>query len=109
MKLFVLFLLSGIIACTSPNSSVQQKNFLPSVPVLESETLTPEVLWSFGRVGSPQVSPDGSKVLYTVTYYNLEENKAYRDIYTVPVTGGASSNLTESAANESQCGMAARW
>jgi dipeptidyl aminopeptidase/acylaminoacyl peptidase len=100
MKFFALFLLSAIVACTSPNSSVQQKNYLPTVPELESEILTPEVLWSFGRVGSPQVSPDGKTVLYTVTYYNIEENKAFRDIYTVSVSGGASSNLTESATNE---------
>lgn len=100
MKYFVLFFLSALIACTSPNSSIQQKNYLPAVPELDSELMTPEVLWSFGRVGSPQVSPDGSMVLYTVTYYNIEENKAYRDLYVVPVSGGEEINLTETATNE---------
>jgi dipeptidyl aminopeptidase/acylaminoacyl peptidase len=100
MKQFALLLLLVFVACTSPNSSIQQKNYLPPVPELGSDKMTPEVLWSFGRVGSPQVSPDGATVLYTVTYYNIDENKAYRDIYTVPVLGGTSTNLTESATNE---------
>jgi dipeptidyl aminopeptidase/acylaminoacyl peptidase len=59
------------------------------------------VLWSFGRVGSPQVSPDGESVIYTVTYYHIEENKSYRDIYLVAVSGGESKNLTDSPVNES--------
>ena len=62
--------------------------------------MTPEVLWSFGRLGGAQVSPDGKTVLYTVTWYNIEENKSYRDIYTIPVSGGEATNITNSGAKE---------
>ncbi|MFV0590951.1 MAG: prolyl oligopeptidase family serine peptidase [Draconibacterium sp.] len=77
------------------------KNYLPETPVLSSDRMTPEVLWSFGRIGGAQVSPDGKTVLYTVTYYKIDENKAYRDIYTIPVSGGEARNITNSAENES--------
>ncbi|MCK3685055.1 S9 family peptidase [Maribellus sp. YY47] len=77
------------------------KNFVPETPVLQSDRMTPEVLWSFGRLGGAQASPDGKTVLYTVTYYKIDENKAYRDVYTIPVTGGEAKNITNSLGNES--------
>ncbi|SHF29011.1 Dipeptidyl aminopeptidase/acylaminoacyl peptidase [Mariniphaga anaerophila] len=95
ISLFVAF------ACTTQPESMQTKNYIPETPRLASDIMTAEVLWSFGRLGGPQVSPDGKSVLYTVTYFNIEENKSYRDVYTVPVSGGAAKNLTNSAGNES--------
>ena len=38
--------------------------------------LTPEKLWQLGRLGEIHVSPDGKTVAYTVTKYNLAENKS---------------------------------
>ncbi len=101
MKKYLLVIpFLAFFACTNQTESTQQKNYVPETPQLSSELMTPEVLWSFGRLGSPQVSPDGESVLYTVTYYNIEENKSYRDVYTVPVSGGEAKNLTNSATNE---------
>jgi dipeptidyl aminopeptidase/acylaminoacyl peptidase len=75
-------------------------NYTPEIPALSSDIMTPEVLWSFGRLGGAEVSPDGETVLFTVTYYNIEENKSYRDIYTIPVTAGNAENITNTATNE---------
>lgn len=100
-KYLFIFALLFVFACTTQTEPTQQKNYVPETPQLSSDLMTPEVLWSFGRLGSPQVSPDGNSVLYTVTYYNIEENKPYRDIYSVPVSGGEAKNLTNSPANES--------
>lgn len=101
MKKYLLVIpFLAFFACTTQTESTQQKNYVPETPQLSSDLMTPEVLWSFGRLGSPQVSPDGESVLYTVTYYNIEENKSYRDVYTVPVSGGEAKNLTNSATNE---------
>lgn len=63
-------------------------------------TLTPELLWQFGRVGSPVVSPDGSKIIYGVTYYNLADNKGNRDLYIMPATGGDPVKITDFAGSE---------
>lgn len=68
---------------------------------LSSDVMTPEVLWSFGRLGEPAVSPDQSTVLYSVTNYNIEENKSYRDLYTVAVDGGSPVRITTTPEKES--------
>ena len=33
---------------------------------------TPEVMWKMSRIGSQALSPDGSKLIYSVTQYNLQ-------------------------------------
>ena len=99
IALFILIVMT-IVSCTQKESGQVAKNYVPETPKLSSDVMTPEVLWSFGRLGGAQVSPDGTQVLYTVTYYNIEENKSYRDIYTIPVAGGEAKNLTNTAQNE---------
>jgi hypothetical protein len=51
----------------------------------EKQAMVPETLWEFGRVGGMQVSPDGTQVLFTITNYDVETNRAGRDIYIIPV------------------------
>ena len=99
IALFILIVMT-IVSCTQKEAGQVAKNYVPETPKLSSDVMTPEVLWSFGRLGGAQVSPDGSTVLYTVTYYNIEENKSYRDIYTIPVAGGEAKNITNTASNE---------
>lgn len=96
IAVFVLF------SCTQKETTTltSTKNYVPETPELSSDIMTPEVLWSFGRLGGAQISPDGKTVLYTVTYYNIEENRSYRDVYTIPVSGGDAINITNSAAKE---------
>ncbi len=102
MKRIVLISLSIVFlfACTQGDFTSKEKNYVPETPKLNSDVMTPEVLWSFGRVGGAQVSPDGETVLYTVTYSNVDENRSYRDIYTIPLKGGDAKNITNSATNE---------
>jgi len=102
MKNFVLVLLSAIIifSCSQKETTTNSINYVPETPELSSDIMTPEVLWSFGRLGGAQVSPNGETILYTVTYYNIEENKSYRDVYTILVSGGEAINITNSATNE---------
>jgi dipeptidyl aminopeptidase/acylaminoacyl peptidase len=102
MKKTILVLLVAIfLGCTKKEVKTGSENYTPETQVLESDIMTPEVLWSFGRVGGEQVSPDGKTVLYTVTWFNVEENKSYRDIYTIPAEGGEAKNITNSPENES--------
>ena len=95
-----IFIAMTIVSCTQKESGQVAKNYVPETPKLSSDVMTPEILWSFGRLGGATVSPDGSTVLYTVTYSNIEENKSYRDIYSIPVAGGEAKNLTNTASNE---------
>lgn len=73
---------------------------LPFSALQAQQTLTPELLWQFGRLGSSEVSPDKKTVVYTVTYYDLKENKGNADIYTIPVEGGKAKKLTDTKASE---------
>lgn len=107
MKIFytTLVLFSTILvgfAGRPANSLPVKKNFVPETPKLSSDLMTPEVLWSFGRVGSSQVSPDGKTVLYDVTWFNIPENKSYRDLYLVSVEGGPGKRITDSPEKESE-------
>jgi dipeptidyl aminopeptidase/acylaminoacyl peptidase len=100
-KLVLAFLVAFIVFSCAQKENIQTtENYVPQTPELSSDIMTPEVLWSFGRLGGAQVSPDGKTVLYTVTYYNIEENKSYRDVYTIPVSGGEATNITNSGINE---------
>jgi Tol biopolymer transport system component len=97
-----IFAMLVLLSCSvNEEKDKEQQVFQPETPGLSEGVMTPELLWSFGRLGGAQVSPDGKTVLYTVTYYNIDENKSYRDIYSVPVSGGKPENLTRSTGNES--------
>jgi dipeptidyl aminopeptidase/acylaminoacyl peptidase len=67
----------------------------------QKQTMVPETLWEFGRVGSTQVSPDGQTIIFTITYFDVASNTSSRDIFSLPVTGGQPRNLTNSEVNES--------
>jgi len=91
-----------LFSCTNPKTTKEMTtNLNPEVKKLASDVMTPEVLWSFGRIGEPVVSPDGTKVLYSVTNYNIEENKSYRDLYIVSVDGGNPTRITSTPEKES--------
>ncbi|MDR0687056.1 MAG: S9 family peptidase [Prevotellaceae bacterium] len=51
--------------------------------------LTPEILWKFGQVGDPQISPDGSHVAYCVRRYSLTDNRGVTSLYLTPSSGEA--------------------
>lgn len=109
MKKQLLVFLSAVLlvvsSCETSPVSDGKGNFIPETPQLESDVMTPEVLWSFGRVGGMQVSPDGTQVVYGVSYYNVPENKSYRDLYLAPVAGGPSVLLTNTKEKE----FAVQW
>ncbi len=68
---------------------------------LESDVLTPEILWSMGRIGNFCVAPNARQAVYTVTYYSVELNKSHTVIYLMDLETKSSVLLTKTAANES--------
>ena len=59
--------------------------------------LTPEVMWKMGRVGESVLSPDGKSVVYSVTWYNMQENRGLSHLYLMPSEGGEPQQLTVDA------------
>jgi dipeptidyl aminopeptidase/acylaminoacyl peptidase len=72
----------------------------PSDKKLQSDVMTPEVLWSFGRMADVAVSPDEKKILYSVTYYDIPQNKSNRELYTMNIDGSDVNQITHTALNE---------
>ena len=80
----------------------------PAAPVIEKPQLTvengrftPEIMWGLGKMGGMAVSPDGSHIAYTVTYYSMEENKGNSELYVMNIDGSDVKRLTTSPENES--------
>lgn len=71
----------------------------PDIEVKDGK-LSPEVLWSFGRIGEVSVSPDGKKILYTLTYYSIEQNKGNAEVYVMNSDGSDVKRLTTTASSE---------
>ena len=67
---------------------------------VEDGRFTPEVMWQLGKMGETAVSPDGSQIAYTVTYYNMEENKGNAEVYLMPTEGGEAVQLTKTPQGE---------
>ena len=62
---------------------------------------TPEVMWSMGVLGEKAVSPDGSKMVYTARYSDMQANKNRTDLYLVDLQdGNATRRLTDDEATE---------
>ena len=93
--LLCITILAGLSACTGGRDA-----YRPDAISLSSDKLTPEVLWSFGRLGGVTLSPDQTQILYGVTYYNLNENRSYRDLYLLPAEGGDPVELTRTGEKE---------
>ena len=104
--LFLVLMLTGILfwSCESTVSTKDQdeQDIVIGKPELNltSDIMTPEALWSFGRVSGQEVSPDGKTVLYGVTYYSIEHNKGNRELYSVEKNGENFKRLTHSPKSE---------
>jgi dipeptidyl aminopeptidase/acylaminoacyl peptidase len=75
-------------------------NTIWNMSAQKENVYTPELLWKLGRVSEITVSPDGKQILFGITYYDVEANKGNRDLYVMPVTGGAYKRLTTTESSE---------
>ena len=67
---------------------------------VEDGRFTPDVMWALGKMGETAVSPDGSQLAYTVTYYNMDENRGNSEVYLMPTAGGEAVQLTKTPQGE---------
>ena len=76
----------------------------PEIEVKDG-TMTPEVLLSFGKVSDPQVSPDGQKILFGISYTSIKDNRSCNNLYICGIDGKDMQQLTRSGKSISN----ARW
>jgi len=82
MRLTVMLVLSFFLAATTVSQT--------------RHALTFDDLISMGRISDPQVSPDGTTVVFVVTYYSKTENSSNSNLYLVSIDGGTIRQLTNS-------------
>ena len=94
----------ALTSCSEPAQPLVIDNALTESEVAAAR-LTPEVMWKMRRIGSAELSADGTTVLYTVTDYSMAENRGVTRIYTLCLASGQSQELTDTSSNNA----AARW
>ncbi|MCK9447563.1 MAG: S9 family peptidase [Bacteroidales bacterium] len=72
----------------------------PKTISLPDGRLTAEALWTMGRIGEVAVSPDGKQLLFTITYYGIEENKGNSELYLMNIDGTDLKQLTHTNVSE---------
>ena len=84
-------------ACSPRNEQptpLNIENSLTAEEIAEGK-FTPAVMWKMGRLGSVALSADGTKALYTITRYDMAENKGLSQIYVRDVLSGEELTLTD--------------
>ncbi|MEA3444438.1 MAG: S9 family peptidase [Bacteroidota bacterium] len=108
---YLILILSILIsACNQPDAEktsakkADEKIIGKPDVKLASDIMTPEVLWYFGRIGGVDVSPDFSKMVYGISYYDIGENKGNTDLYMSDIDGENVKQLTKTAKGEYSAG-----
>ena len=74
---------------------------LVAVPALALEPMTHEDVWLMKRVGTPVLSPDGSRVVVSVTEPAYDNEEKESDLWIIATDGGAAPRrLTSSSGGE---------
>ena len=91
-----------LMSCTSK----QESGYIPAPePTIEDGVMTPETLLQLGRLSDPQLSPDGKKILYGMSYNSIEQNRSCRNLFLCNTDGSERVQLTRYAKSVSN----ARW
>jgi dipeptidyl aminopeptidase/acylaminoacyl peptidase len=57
------------------------------------ETMTPELLWKLGRVSPIGIAKDAKSVVYSVTYFDMDNNTSTKKQFLVSVDGGKATEI----------------
>lgn len=99
MKKLLFLLLIVSVMCSAQDYT--EKIPTRDISIVKSDLMTPEVLWSLGRIGDVSVSSDGKKAVYSVSYYSIEQNKSKSVLYLFDMKSCAETRLTQGDNSES--------
>ncbi|MDR1543419.1 MAG: S9 family peptidase [Prevotellaceae bacterium] len=102
---FIIFmaLTAALLSCNSEKNA--EKIIGKSDIKIENGRMSPEVLWAMGRLSDAQVSKDGKKIVYGVSYYSVEQNRSNRELFVINADGTDNKQVTETEKGE----FAAKW
>lgn len=92
---------ASLASCSGNEGS--DKEVLVDKPEFVSKDgkFTIDALEALGRVSEVKVSPDGKKVLFSISYESVEHNKSNADLYVMNLDGSDLRRITRTAASES--------
>jgi len=73
---------------------------MATTAIAEKRAFTIDDLYNIRSVRDPQFSPDGKRIAFSVTDYDLQEGKSNTDIYVMNADGGAVHRMTNDPASD---------
>ncbi len=102
----MIFIILLYYSCNPKQESVEEKatakNYELTVEEKAGGRMTPEIMWKFARLGTFDLSPDGSEVLYSVTRTDLQSEDRETSIFKIPSSGGDPVQVTNGGGNSPQ-------
>ncbi|MCM1151790.1 MAG: S9 family peptidase [Alistipes sp.] len=89
---------AGIGGCDQRPAPLKIDNALTAEEIAAGR-LTPDVMWKMRRAGSSSLSPDGTRLLYAVTEYDMAENRGITTLWIEEIADGTCRRLTDYASN----------
>ena len=102
MRKIVIILAAAMLVMAGCKKKQESESIIgrPSVTVQDGR-FTPELMWKLGKMGEYALSPDGSKIAYTTTFYDMAQNKGNAEIYLIPTDGKSEAmRLTNTSQSE---------
>lgn len=101
MRYILLTLIVTLMAACTPTEKYDE-TYTNLDHQVTNGRMSPETLWAMGSVSMAGISPDKTKVLYTVSWTDVSEDKSHKEIYVMNVDGSDKKQLTfDNANNES--------
>lgn len=88
-------LLGTLSSCCDKQDLIDKPDFQTTDSIFNIDALE-----ALGRVSNPQVSPDGSRILYGISYESVEQNKSNNELYVMDADGSNQKRLTTTPASE---------
>ena len=88
MKKIVIILAAAMLMMAGCKKKQEKESIIgkPAVSVQDGR-FTPELMWKLGKMGEYALSPDGSMIAYTNTYYDMAQNKGNAELYLIATDG----------------------
>lgn len=83
MKKTFILLASALLLVAGCKKSQDSSEGVIGKPVVavEDGRFTPEIMWKLGKMGETALSPDGTLIAFTTTYYDMDQNKGNAELY----------------------------
>ncbi len=107
IKFFIIIAVALLMSsCKSMRIEVPETGYIGQSQIkVKNGLMTPETILSLGRLSDPQLSPDGSQILYGVSYTSIEDNHSCRNLFICNADGSNNHQITRYAKSVTN----ARW